>query len=623
MEFKSYLTWRGSIKFLLLAVFLCAFTSANAQSSFTLRVMAANLNGDVQSYQPFALRIFEGLKPDVVCIQEFDYNGDTDADFRSMVDTAFGTNFVYFRETIGGGGAIPNGIISRYPIVASGSWTDSEVANRGFAWARIHLPGTNDLYVVSVHLLTTSASERGIESAELKTQMISMFPTNAWMVLAGDFNCGSRTESPGMPTLETFLSDNPIPVDDVGNSDTSINRNHPHDYVMPSFSFTSHEVATVFPHHTYPTGLVFDSRVYSDLTDFAPVQSADSGMAQHMAVMKDFLIPVPNSTIAPVINPQPASQTIAPGSTLTIPVTAIGTATLTYQWFFNGNNIPGATTNPYTLYNAQATDSGNYSVFVTNNFGSVLSSNAVINVTNIPPNITSQPLSLSLATSSNATFSVTTTGTVPLSYQWMLNSLPISGATTNPFTIINAQTTNSGIYSVIVTNGGGSILSSNALLTVTNIAPAITSQPQGQTVGLGAAASFSVSATGTPPLAYQWQVGGTPISGANSSSFTIGSAQPTDAADYQVVVTNIAGSVTSSVATLTVNAGQQLVIAQWNFNSVPPDGSATTGTTTPSAGTGTAALFGGTTASFATGDTTFDPAGGTDNSGWNTTGYPA
>jgi len=633
MAFMLYLTGRGRIKFLLLAI--CLFTSitAKGQNSVNLRVMAANLNGDVQNYQPFALRIFQGLKPDVVCIQEFDYAGDTDADFRSMVDTAFGTNFVYFRENITASGAIPNGIISRYPIVASGSWTDTEVANRGFAWARIHLPGTNDLYVVSVHLLTSSASERGIESAELKTQMLSLFPTNAWMVLAGDFNCGSRTESPGMPTLETFLSDNPIPVDNLGNSDTSINRNHPHDYVMPSFSFTNHEVATVYPNHVYPTGLVFDSRVYSvnDLTNFAPVQQADSGLAQHMGVVKDFLLTgVTNtSSAAPAITTQPASQTIAPGSTLIVSVTATGTAPLTYQWMLNSAPISGATTNPFTLYNAQFTDSGTYSVLVTNSLGNVLSSNALINVTNVPPDITSQPLSLSIATSSNATFSVTANGTAPLTYQWMLNTLPISGATTNPFTIINAQLTNSGTYSVLVTNAGGSILSSNAVLTVTNIPVTITSQPQSQSVGLGAGASFSVSVTGTSPLAYQWLENGTNIPGATANSFTIGSVNTTDAGDYRVVVTNYAGSVTSTVATLTVNTGQALIIAQWNFNSPVPDGVSTTGTRLPSTGVGTNIYVGGTVAAgtggsgeFASGTGSGDPAA-SDNTAWNTTTYPA
>src|SRR5438874_12117504 len=118
-----------------LVVFLPLLAAVSNVSSQTtnvaLRVMSANLNGNIQNYQPFALRIFQGLKPDVVAIQEFNYdstNGlgnNTPAAFREMLDTTFGTNFAYTRET--GSYAIPNGGISRYPIVASGQWTDSLV----------------------------------------------------------------------------------------------------------------------------------------------------------------------------------------------------------------------------------------------------------------------------------------------------------------------------------------------------------------------------------------------------------------------------------------------------------------------------------------------------------------
>jgi cyclophilin family peptidyl-prolyl cis-trans isomerase len=84
-------------------------------------------------------------------------------------------------------------------------------------------------------------------------------------------------------------------------------------------------------------------------------------------------------------------------------------------------------------------------------------------------------------------------------------------------------------------------------------APAITTQPTSQTVAAGVSVTFTVTATGTPPLSYQWKMAGTAIVGATNSAYTIASVQANDAGSYTVVVTNTATSVTSDAATLTVN----------------------------------------------------------------------
>lgn len=83
--------------------------------------------------------------------------------------------------------------------------------------------------------------------------------------------------------------------------------------------------------------------------------------------------------------------------------------------------------------------------------------------------------------------------------------------------------------------------------------PSITTQPTSQTVAVGVSATFSVVATGTSPLSYQWRKDGTNIAGATSASFTIASVAMSDAGNYTVVVSNSAGSATSNAATLTVN----------------------------------------------------------------------
>jgi endonuclease/exonuclease/phosphatase family metal-dependent hydrolase len=521
-------------------ILLAALSISNlaGQTNTTVRIMSANLNGDTQSYQPFAIRIFQGLKPDIVAIQEFNYSNNTPADIRSMVDAAFGTNYSYFRETISGY-SIPNGIISRYPILASGSWLDTVQSqpNRGYAWARIAVPSTNDLYVVSVHLLTSSSTVRASEASNLKALMQANFPSNAWVVLAGDFNTGSRTEA-AMSTFGTYLSDNPIPTDAEvgGNSNTSANRSKPHDYVLSSFSFTNLMTSSVFTSHSFSNGLVFDSRVYTPLGDVAPVLQADSGNAQHMAVLKDFRIAfAAGNTDAPAITTQPQSQAVNQGSNVTFSVTATGT-NLTYQWRLAGTNISGATDTTYTRSNVQPADAGN--------------------------------------------------------------------------------------YSVVITNAAGTATSANAVLTVGGV-PIITTQPQNQTVFAAQTAIFSVGVGGATPLGYQWRSSSGDISGATASSYTLTNAQTTDAGNYSVVISNYVGSVTSAPANLTVLTLAPSVIAQWNFNSTSPDTNTATGSTTPSAGSGTASVVGGVSPAFFSGST-IDPANsGTDNSGWSAVTFPA
>ena len=464
MEFKSHPARRVLRTVLFTASIVLICFGSLAQNTVNVRVMAANLNGNSQAYEPFALRIFQGLKPDVVAIQEFNYSNNTEADIRSMVDTAFGTNFVYFREDYSG---IPNGIISRYPILTNGSWPDTVQSqpNRGFAWAQIDLPGTNDLYIVSVHLLTSSASNRAAEANNLKALMQANFPANAWIVVAGDFNADPRTEA-CITTFNGYLTDFPIPVDQDGNSNTSANRSTPHDYVLPSLTLTNFETSTVLPSHSFPDGLVFDSRVYTPLTDVPPVLLADSGNAQHMAVMKDFLIPAPGTSNPPAITAQPRDLAVVLNSNATFTVSADGTAPLAYQWLFGGTNISGATTNFYSLPAVQATNAGNYSVIITNLYGSVTSSVATLTIITSPVILTN-PAGQSVVQGGTANLSVTAAGIQPLAFQWQLNGTNLSGATTNPFSLTNVQPADAGNYSVIVTNVAGSITSAPAALAVT------------------------------------------------------------------------------------------------------------------------------------------------------------
>ena len=269
--------------------------------------------------------------------------------------------------------------------------------------------------------------------------------------------------------------------------------------------------------------------------------------------------------VAPSITTSPQSATVTAGTAVTLSVVANGTAPLTYQWQKGGAAIAGATNATFSIVSAQAGDAGSYTVVVTNNAGSATSTAAAVTVNPAPvaPAITSSPQSVSVTSGGAASFSVTATGAAPLSYQWQKNGAAIAGATSATYSIASAQAGDAGTYTVVVSNGAGSATSAGATLTVTAAptAPSVTTPPQGATVTVGGAASLSVTAGGTAPLAYQWQKGGAAISGATSATFSIASVQLADAGVYTVVVSNSVGSATSAGATLTVTAAPPAGVA--------------------------------------------------------------
>ena len=189
------------------------------------------------------------------------------------------------------------------------------------------------------------------------------------------------------------------------------------------------------------------------------------------------------------------------------------------------------------------------------------------------PSIAAQPTSQTVMAGQTATFTVAATGRGPLKYQWQKNGTAITGATSSSYTSPATTSSDNGArFAVVVSNTIGTAASSAATLTVNAapVAPSITTQPASQSVTAGQTASFSVAATGTTPLSYQWRKNGTAISGATSSSYTTPATTSADnGAQFTVAVTNTAGSVTSNAATLTVNPapapGIQVSPASINF----------------------------------------------------------
>ena len=255
-------------------------------------------------------------------------------------------------------------------------------------------------------------------------------------------------------------------------------------------------------------------------------------------------------SVPPAITAQPSNQTVSAGNTVKFQVGASGSSPLSYQWWFNGTNAIGTGTDTLTLTNVQANQIGGYSATVANFAGTATSTVAILTV-RTPPTIIQQPFSLTTIQGGEATFSVAVGGDPPLSYQWRFNGSLIVGATSNSYSVLGATVANSGFYDTVVSNAYGSVTSLVAQLTVL-IPPAINAQPTNQTASAGSSVNFQVSASGSSPLSYQWWFNGTNALVASSNTIALTNVQTSQAGGYSVTVSNLAGAVTSIVATLTI-----------------------------------------------------------------------
>jgi len=263
--------------------------------------------------------------------------------------------------------------------------------------------------------------------------------------------------------------------------------------------------------------------------------------------------------VAPQIVVAPLSESVPVGSTAQLSVSAAGTGALSYQWALNGIAISGETAPTLTLAIVTPADAGNYTVTVSNATGSTETAPATLTILSlfVPPVITGQPpLKTATAAGSYVSLTVGASGTGPLSYQWFKDGAPIGGATTATLNFQTVHLGDAGTYSAVVTNPYGSTTSTGGVLTVTpsSQAPIFEYQPSATSVTGGGTATLIVGVVASPPVTYQWYVGGVAIAGANAPSLTFSPAAASNAGTYTVVIANPAGSVTSSSAVLTVNA---------------------------------------------------------------------
>jgi len=277
----------------------------------------------------------------------------------------------------------------------------------------------------------------------------------------------------------------------------------------------------------------------------------------------------------PTILSQPSVVVSGETATISVVATAAPSYNIAYQWLFDGAPINGAN-EPSVSVTLDVKTVGTYSVIVSElglsycTLPPAIISNGFALTLEPPFSVSSDPTSQAIASGASATFSVSTTGTVAPTYQWVFNGNVIPGATAASYTIADAQVSSSGAYVVTVTDQGRSVTSRAGFLTVTaqTGGPTIAAQPQSYvtypggtvvlTVTLSAVqASLSGRTTDATAVTYQWYDNGTPmtdgggVSGSQTPTLVLSGAA-TQPGGYVCLIENSAGAVVSQASSLAV-----------------------------------------------------------------------
>jgi len=253
---------------------------------------------------------------------------------------------------------------------------------------------------------------------------------------------------------------------------------------------------------------------------------------------------------------QPNSLTVNEGNSFVLHVQASGDTPISYQWKKNNQNIYGANSASYGIASTHLSDAGSYSVTVSHNGESLTSLNALVTVSQAiePVSIIEQPQNLNLTAGDPITLSISVSGDSPYSYQWQKGGAILLGETNSTLHIVESSQTNSGTYRVTVNNSINEVSSDFVSVIVNDsIAPVtINQQPQNLTITEGETASFQINASGGGFISYQWRKNSVNIANAYTSQIEINNADISNTGDYDVVVSNSRGSITSNLAKLTI-----------------------------------------------------------------------
>ena len=272
------------------------------------------------------------------------------------------------------------------------------------------------------------------------------------------------------------------------------------------------------------------------------------------------------NALAPLARPffitQPLGLNVVAGSNATLSAAVSGASPIGFQWQFNGvnlsdgGNLSGSESNNLFLSAVPTNQAGDYTLVLTNAYGSVTSSIAILQI-GFSPVLTVQPTNLAVLSGGTAIFGATAAGSSPLAYLWQENGSKIvrgqmtSGLTSNLLTLSTVSTNDDGNYSLLVTNIYGAVTSSVASLFVYQL-PAITaSSLTNRTVECASnELNFTIAVTGAPTPAVQWSLDGVLAPSATNTVFSVTNLE-LPAHIVSVMVTNAYGSLTNT-ATITV-----------------------------------------------------------------------
>lgn len=242
---------------------------------------------------------------------------------------------------------------------------------------------------------------------------------------------------------------------------------------------------------------------------------------------------------------------VARNSAMTLTPASLGNTTQNWigrsQWndpYLNGR------VDDFRIYNSALSAAEISSLANTNNTAPAIS--AIADQT-ISVNSSTGPLAFTIGDAETAADSLTISASSSNPLLVPNANLSFGGSGSNRTVTVTPAANQSGSATITIAVTDGALSASTAFNLNVLVPPSITSQPQGQTVTAGSNATFTVVASGSEPLSYQWRFNGAAIAGATSASYTIASAQLVDAGEYSVVVANAVGSATSTAATLTVN----------------------------------------------------------------------